>query len=100
MSRLLQRWRRRQRRRLDDQPPRSPLHEWLNDYAIDQRPVLRVAEFELVMLAEYVCREMGILDTQTPTRQQAEIIHSRVSEWVTGVRRQTRMRHPARRPRP
>ena len=83
----------RQRRKpVGPAPARPPLDEWLDNYATSQRPVLRVAESELVMLADLVCRELGLLDSQTPTAAQADVIHTRVSAWVTEVRRLTRLR--------
>ena len=95
----LRRLRRRWRKPVDPVRVRPPLDEWLDAYATATRPVLRVAESELVMLADVVCREMGILDSQTPTAAQADVIHVSVSKWVTDVRHHTRLRNPGTLPR-
>ena len=96
---MWRRWRRRSRKPVEPVRARPPLDEWLDRYATDHRPVLRVAESELVMLADIVCRELGVLDSQTPTDAQAAVVHSRVAAWVTDVRRQTRLRSPGTLPR-
>ena len=85
-ARMARIWR---RPRVDEAPRQPPRTEWIDAYATRNRPILRAPEAELVLLAEVVCGELGILLSQTPTPAQEKVIHAQVAEWIREVRHRT-----------
>ena len=69
-------------------PPASSLQSWIDAFAVANRPVMRSAESELVILAQIVCRSMQIPPGSIPTPEQQAEIEATVSEWIRNVRLQ------------
>ena len=60
--------------------------EWIEAYAVAHRPVLRAAEFELVLLAGVACDSLDIAEDSVPADDEAEQVHATVAEWVQTAR--------------
>ena len=88
------------RRTPTPEPQQPRLQNWIDSFAVTNRPVMRAAESQLAILAQIVCRSMRIAPDTVPTPEQEAEIQATVAEWIKRVRQQAsatakRMQGPA-----